>query len=57
MEGKKYGLIIGINKYMQPGADLNGCVNDAEDMWKMITDNYGFYSLCYIAHCIYSYGY
>jgi hypothetical protein len=41
MSGKKLALIVGINKYMQPGADLNGCVNDAEDMWTMLTE-YGF---------------
>lgn len=42
MTGEKYALIIGINKYMIPNADLNGCVNDAEDMWKELTTNYGF---------------
>jgi len=42
MTGTKYALIIGINKYMIPNADLNGCVNDAEDMWKELTTNYGF---------------
>ena len=41
MAGKKYALIIGINKYMVPNADLNGCVNDAEDMWKELTTHYG----------------
>jgi hypothetical protein len=33
-------LLIGINKY--PGAPLNGCVNDVNDMANMLVDNYGW---------------
>lgn len=36
--GKKLALIVGINKYQMPGADLNGCVNDAEDIWNMLIE-------------------
>jgi len=44
VKGKKYALIIGINKYMIPNADLNGCVNDAEDVYKELTQHYGYES-------------
>lgn len=30
--GTKRALMVGINKYMQPGSDLRGCVNDVEDV-------------------------
>ena len=38
----KYALLVGINKYQSPGNDLKGCVNDVEDVWTLLTENYGF---------------
>ena len=38
----KKALIVGINNCGLPGADLNGCVNDAEMVWKLLTEMYGF---------------
>lgn len=35
-------LIIGINEYQMPGADLKGCVNDALTMAKLATEHFGF---------------
>lgn len=32
----KYALIVGINKYKNPGSNLRGCVNDARDMWRIL---------------------
>ena len=39
---RKYALLVGVNKYALPNADLQGCVNDVERMWKLITTRYGF---------------
>jgi len=39
----KFALLIGINKYDPAlNADLNGCVNDVENMYKILTETYGF---------------
>ncbi len=28
----KYALLVGINKFKEPGSDLEGCINDVNDM-------------------------
>jgi hypothetical protein len=38
----KRALLIGINKYQIPGADLRGCVNDVKDLSAALTEFYGF---------------
>jgi uncharacterized caspase-like protein len=38
----KRALLIGINKYQIPGANLRGCVNDVTLLSKALTDLYGF---------------
>lgn len=38
----KYALLIGINKYLEPGNDLSGCVNDTEDIWELLIKKYNF---------------
>lgn len=38
----KRALLIGINRYALPGADLRGCVNDVEDMGKVLVEEFGF---------------
>ncbi|MSQ47937.1 MAG: caspase family protein [Deltaproteobacteria bacterium] len=38
----KKALLIGINRYKIPGADLRGCVNDVENMKDVLTQMYGF---------------
>jgi len=38
----KRALLVGINKYQVPGADLRGCVNDAEELSEALTKFYGF---------------
>ena len=38
----KKALLVGINQYAQPGANLKGCVNDALTMAKVLTEHYGF---------------
>jgi hypothetical protein len=38
----KRALLIGINKYVIPGADLRGCVNDVADMSGVLTQFGGF---------------
>jgi len=37
-------LLIGINRYRIPGADLRGCVNDVKNMQEVLTRRYGFAS-------------
>jgi Caspase domain. len=44
MAGQKRALCVGINDYPGTGADLNGCVNDANAWAKLLTDHYGFAS-------------
>src|SRR5262245_47439116 len=38
----KKALLIGINRYRIPGADLRGCVNDVQNMQGVLTQYYGF---------------
>jgi metacaspase-1 len=40
----KKALLIGINQYRMPGADLRGCVNDVLNMKATLTELYGFSS-------------
>lgn len=39
---EKYALLVGINKYSIPNADLNGCVNDVNAMWEILVKEFGF---------------
>jgi len=38
----KRALLIGVNKYLIPGSDLRGCVNDVADMSAVLTEFGGF---------------
>jgi metacaspase-1 len=38
----KKALLIGINRYRIPGADLRGCVNDVKNMQTVLIEYYGF---------------
>jgi hypothetical protein len=38
----KRAVLIGINKYQVPGADLQGCVNDVKNLKGVLTTYYGF---------------
>ena len=38
----KRAVLIGINKYQVPGADLQGCVNDVKNLRGALTTYYGF---------------
>jgi uncharacterized caspase-like protein len=38
----KKAVLIGINRYKIPGADLRGCVNDVKNMRQVLTEMYGF---------------
>lgn len=38
----KRAVLIGINRYQVPGADLRGCVNDVVNLRKVLTQYYGF---------------
>ncbi len=38
----KKALLVGINRYRIPGADLRGCVNDVQNMQAVLTQYYGF---------------
>lgn len=38
----KRALIVGINKYKLPNADLRGCVNDSENIYNLLTSRYSF---------------
>jgi hypothetical protein len=40
----KRAVLIGINRYKIPGADLRGCVNDVKNMQGALTKYYGFKS-------------
>ena len=40
----KKALLIGINRYRIPGADLRGCVNDVKNLRAVLTRYYGFAS-------------
>ncbi len=37
-------VLIGINRYAQPGSDLRGCVNDVHNVSGVLTDLFGFAS-------------
>jgi len=38
----KKAVLIGINRYRIPGADLRGCVNDVRNMQAVLNEYYGF---------------
>jgi len=38
----KRAVLIGINRYQIPGADLRGCVNDVKNLGSVLTRFYGF---------------
>jgi uncharacterized caspase-like protein len=38
----KKAVLIGVNRYRIPGADLRGCVNDVKNMKGLLTSAYGF---------------
>jgi len=38
----KRAVLIGINRYRMPGADLRGCVSDVQNMQRMLTQQFGF---------------
>jgi metacaspase-1 len=38
----KKAVLIGINRYRIPGADLRGCVNDVKNIQSVLTRSYGF---------------
>jgi metacaspase-1 len=38
----KRAVLIGVNKYQIPGADLRGCVNDVKNVQAVLTQLYGF---------------
>ena len=40
--GTKRAFLVGINKYMQPGSDLRGCVNDIVDVKAQMLTTEGF---------------
>ena len=39
---RKKALLVGINKYMDPGNDLQGCVNDVETMYSLLVNQFKF---------------
>lgn len=40
----KRALLIGVNRYQIPGADLRGCVNDVKNLRQVLVELYGFRS-------------
>lgn len=40
----KKAVLIGVNRYKIPGADLRGCVNDVKNLQSVLTQYYGFSS-------------
>jgi uncharacterized caspase-like protein len=38
----KRAVLIGVNRYQIPGADLRGCVNDVKNLSSVLTQHYGF---------------
>ena len=38
----KRAVLMGVNRYRMPGADLRGCVNDVEDIAQLLTAPFGF---------------
>jgi len=42
IEKGKYALLVGINRYLQPGSDLQGCVNDVMNLRTILIIMFGF---------------
>ena len=43
LTGNKYAVLVGINHYVAlQGNDLQGCVNDVNNMWELLTKHYGY---------------
>jgi hypothetical protein len=38
----KKALLVGLNKTQIPGTELSGCVNDVEDVYNLLINQYGF---------------
>jgi hypothetical protein len=38
----KRALLVGINRYRMPGADLRGCVNDVQNLQALLVESFGF---------------
>jgi metacaspase-1 len=38
----KRAMLVGVNHYLEPGNDLNGCLNDVRLMYKILKEIYGF---------------
>ncbi len=38
----KRAVVVGVNRYRMPGADLRGCVSDIDDVTKLLTSSFGF---------------
>lgn len=38
----KRAVLVGVNRYRMPGADLRGCVSDVQNMEKLLTSSFGF---------------
>ncbi len=38
----KRAVLIGVNRYRMPGADLRGCVNDVQNMQGLLTRQFAF---------------
>src|SRR6187399_1820201 len=38
----KRAVLIGVNRYRLPGADLRGCVNDVKNLQAILSRRYGF---------------
>jgi len=38
----KRAVLVGVNRYLIPGADLRGCVNDVRNLQKVLVELYGF---------------
>jgi uncharacterized caspase-like protein len=38
----KRAVLVGVNRYRMPGADLRGCVSDVENMAQLLTTSFGF---------------
>jgi hypothetical protein len=41
-EPVKKAVLVGLNKTHIPGTELSGCVNDVEDVWNLLVNQYGF---------------
>lgn len=38
----KRAVLIGVNRYRMPGADLRGCVSDVQNVQRLLTQQFGF---------------